>query len=153
MYVISLSLIYNGYIKLNLLFTCFQRGFIAQLIQHHTSIVVVTDSVEAFFFFLGLLCNCLKLLHNYEDHVHFTTCVVNPCSTPEAFADQSLFPSQVCWFTNDAYSNSAAAQEGDGGNWEMVTNHFRHFAHSLGHQGAEHVLLQVLVIASLTLPS
>ena len=47
--------------------TCFQRGFIAQLVEHRISIAEAMGSnpVEASdFFFLGFLCNC-------EDHFHF----------------------------------------------------------------------------------
>ena len=46
--------------------TCFQRGVIAQLVEHRTGIAEVMDSypVEASDFFYGLL----KLLHNCEDH-------------------------------------------------------------------------------------
>ena len=43
--------------------TCFQRGFIAQSVEHRTGIAEVMDSnpVEASdFFFLGSLCNCLS---------------------------------------------------------------------------------------------
>ena len=42
MHIISLSL-YNGY-KLNSHLTCFQRGFIAQLVEHRTGIAEVMGS-------------------------------------------------------------------------------------------------------------
>ena len=52
---------YNGY-KFNSLLTCFRRGFIAQLVEHHTGIAEVMGSnpVEASELFLGFLCNCLS---------------------------------------------------------------------------------------------
>ena len=71
MHIISFSS-YNRY-KLNLLLTCFQWGFIAQLVEHHTGITEVMGSnpvgVLGFFwtffatafkscFFLDFLCNC-----------------------------------------------------------------------------------------------
>ena len=45
--------------KLNLLFTCFQQGFTAQLVEHRTGIAEVMGSnpVGASEFFLGFLCN------------------------------------------------------------------------------------------------
>ena len=50
---------YNGY-KLNSHLTCFQQGFIAQLVEHRTGIMELMGSnpVEASDFFLGFLCNC-----------------------------------------------------------------------------------------------
>ena len=42
MYIISLSS-YNGY-KLNSLLTCFQQGFVAQLVEHRTGIAEVVGS-------------------------------------------------------------------------------------------------------------
>ena len=58
MHSISLSL-YNGY-KLNSYLTCFHQGFIAQLAEHHTSIVEVMglNPVGASEFFLSFLYNC-----------------------------------------------------------------------------------------------
>ena len=51
MHIISLSP-YDGH-KLNSLLTCFQRGFIAQLVEHRTGIAEVMGSnpVEASYFF------------------------------------------------------------------------------------------------------
>ena len=43
----------DGY-KLNSHLTCFQRGFIAQLVEHHTGIMEVVGSI------LGFICNCLS---------------------------------------------------------------------------------------------
>ena len=42
--------------------TCFQRGFIAQLVKHRTGIAEVMGSnpVGASEFFLGFICNCLS---------------------------------------------------------------------------------------------
>ena len=70
MHIISFSS-YNGY-KLNLLLTCFQLGFIAQLVGHHTAVVEVTDSnpVEASECFSGLSLQLLKLFH-CKDHFCF----------------------------------------------------------------------------------
>ena len=51
---------YNRY-KLSL--TCFQRGFIAQLVEHLTSIVKVMGlnlALEPQNFFLGFICSCLS---------------------------------------------------------------------------------------------
>ena len=58
-HIISLSS-YNGY-KLNSLLTCFQRGFIAQLVEHRTGIAEVMGSnpVEASYFFLGFFATAL----------------------------------------------------------------------------------------------
>ena len=53
---------YNGY-KLNSHLTCFLRGFIAQLVEHHhTSITEVMglNPIRASEFFLGFICNCLS---------------------------------------------------------------------------------------------
>ena len=49
---------YNGY-KLNSHLTCFQRGFIAQLVEHCTSIMEVMglNPFAPSEFFLGFLCN------------------------------------------------------------------------------------------------
>ena len=60
MHTISLSS-YDEY-KLNSLLTCFQRGFIAPLVEHRTGIAEVMGSnpVEASDFFLGFICNCLS---------------------------------------------------------------------------------------------
>ena len=59
-HIISFSS-YNR-LELNLHLTCFQRGFIAQLLEHRTGIaeVMATNPVEASDFFLGFLCNCLS---------------------------------------------------------------------------------------------
>ena len=53
---------YNGY-KLNSLLTCFQWGFIAQLVEHCTGITEVMGSkpIEASEFFLDFLYNCLHV--------------------------------------------------------------------------------------------
>ena len=45
----------NGY-KLNSHLTCFQRGFIAQSVEHHTGITEIMVSN----FFWALFCNCLS---------------------------------------------------------------------------------------------
>ena len=52
---------YNGY-KLNLHMTCFLRGFIAHLVEHHTGIVEIMGSnpVGDSEFFLSFICNCLS---------------------------------------------------------------------------------------------
>ena len=52
---------YNDY-KLNLYLTCFQWGFIAQLVEHRTGITEVMGSnpIGASEFFLGFICNCLS---------------------------------------------------------------------------------------------
>ena len=52
---------YNGY-KLNSHLTCFQWGFIAQLVEHCTGIVedMGPNPVGASEFFLGFICNCLS---------------------------------------------------------------------------------------------
>ena len=49
-------------IKLNSHLTCFQRGFIAQLVEHHTGVAEVMGlyPVGASEFFLGYICNCLS---------------------------------------------------------------------------------------------
>ena len=65
---------YNGY-TLNSHLTCFQRGFIAQLVEHRTGIAEVMGSNpvghEAPGFFLGFLCNCFScFIYNCEDHFH-----------------------------------------------------------------------------------
>ena len=60
---------YNG-LELNLHLTCFQRGFIAQLLEHRTSIAEV-KSCWSLRFFSGLSLQLLnKLLHNCEHHFH-----------------------------------------------------------------------------------
>ena len=48
--------------KLNSLLTYYQQGFIAQLVEHCTSIVEVMslNPVEASDFFLDFLCNCFS---------------------------------------------------------------------------------------------
>ena len=57
MHIISLSS-YNGY-KLNSLLTCFQQGFIAQLVQHRYRRGHGSESHWSLrYFFLGFLCNC-----------------------------------------------------------------------------------------------
>ena len=51
--------------------TCFQQGFIAQSVEHHTSIaeVIGLNPLGASEFFLGFIC---KLPHNYcKDLFHF----------------------------------------------------------------------------------
>ena len=52
---------YNRY-KLNSDLTCYQLGFVAQLVEHHTGIAEVMGSnpVEASEFFLGFVCNCFS---------------------------------------------------------------------------------------------
>ena len=42
--------------------TCFQQGFIAQLVEHHNGITEVMGSnpVRASEFFLGFICNCFS---------------------------------------------------------------------------------------------
>ena len=52
---------YKGY-KLNSLLTCYERGFIAQLVEHRTGIAEVMGSnpVGASECFLGFICNCLS---------------------------------------------------------------------------------------------
>ena len=60
MHIISPSS-YNGY-KLNSHLTCFQRGFIAQLVEHRTGI----ESRWSLRLFGGLSLQLLKLLHNCE---------------------------------------------------------------------------------------
>ena len=64
---------YNGH-KLNSLLTCFQRGFIAQMVEHHMMVswrswdqILLTPQI----FFSGLSLQLLKLLHNCKDHFHF----------------------------------------------------------------------------------
>ena len=55
-----------GY-KLNSHLTCFQWGFIAQSVEHIASVLQrswVWIRLEPQNFFLGFICNCLKLLHN-----------------------------------------------------------------------------------------
>ena len=49
---------YNGY-KLNSHLTCFEQGFIAQLVECCTAAVVGSNPVGASEFFLGSICNCL----------------------------------------------------------------------------------------------
>ena len=48
--------------KLNSHLTCFQWGFIAQLVEHRTGITEVMGSnpIGASEFFLGFICNCLS---------------------------------------------------------------------------------------------
>ena len=46
--------------KLNSLLTCFQLGFIAQLVEHRTSIMEVMGSNPVKAFFLGFIWNCLS---------------------------------------------------------------------------------------------
>ena len=67
MHIIPLSS-YDWY-KLNSHLTCFQRGFIAQLVEHRTGIskVMGFNPVGAF---SGLSLQLLKLLHNCEDHFY-----------------------------------------------------------------------------------
>ena len=62
---------YNDY-KLNLYLTCFQWGFIAQLVEHRTGITEVMGSnpIGASEFFLGFICNWLNVLRNCKDHFH-----------------------------------------------------------------------------------
>ena len=64
----SNSLSYTHHLILHI--TCFQRGFIAQLVEHRTGIAEVMglNPVGASEFFLGFICNCLSYLHNCEDH-------------------------------------------------------------------------------------
>ena len=52
---------YNGY-KLNSHWTCFRRGFIAQLVELRTGIAEVMGSnpVGVSQFFLGFICICLS---------------------------------------------------------------------------------------------
>ena len=52
---------YNGY-ELSLHLTCFQRGFIAQLVEHCTGVTEVMglNSVGVSEFFLNFICNCLS---------------------------------------------------------------------------------------------
>ena len=47
---------------MHIILICFERGFIAQLVEHRTGVVEVmgSTSVEASDFFLGFLCNCLS---------------------------------------------------------------------------------------------
>ena len=47
----------------------FQRSFIAQLVEHRTGIW--THDLRGTDFFLHFFSNCLKLLHDCEDHFHF----------------------------------------------------------------------------------
>ena len=73
-YISSQLFSYNGY-KLNSHLTCFQRGFVAQLVEHRTGIAEVMGSNpvghEAPGFFLGFLCNCFScFIYNCEDHFH-----------------------------------------------------------------------------------
>ena len=59
--------------KLHSLLTCFQRGFIAQLVEHRIGIAEVMGStpVEASDKKkIELSLQLLKLLHNWEDHFH-----------------------------------------------------------------------------------
>ena len=66
-YISSQLCSYNGY-KLNSHLTCFQRGFIAQLVE-----VMGSNPFghEAPGFFLGFLCNCFSyFIYNCEDHSH-----------------------------------------------------------------------------------
>ena len=60
---------FSSYNRYKLSSTCFQRGFIAQLGEHHTSIVKVMglNPVGASEFFSGLYLQLLKLLHNCKD--------------------------------------------------------------------------------------
>ena len=61
---------------LNWHLTCFQRGFIAQSVEHHTGIAEVLGSnpVGASEFFLGFICNFLS---------YFTTAKFSFTSKPE----------------------------------------------------------------------
>ena len=55
---------------------CFQRGFVAQSVEHRTDMIAVvmgSNPVEASAFFSGLSWQLLKLLNNCEDHFHFNT--------------------------------------------------------------------------------
>ena len=56
----SNSLSYTHHLILHM--TCFQRGFIAQLVEHRTGIADVMGSnpVGAWESFLGFICNCLS---------------------------------------------------------------------------------------------
>ena len=69
-HIISLSS-YNVY-KLNSFFTCYQRGFIAQLVEHHTGIVedMGSNPVEAPDFFLGFLCNCSSCFITASNNIY-----------------------------------------------------------------------------------
>ena len=63
---------YKGY-KLNSLLTCFQQGFIAQLVEHCTGIAEVMGSnpVEASEFFLGILSARITFTHISFLLIHF----------------------------------------------------------------------------------
>ena len=60
-YKLHIILSYNRY-KLNSQLTCSRGGFIAQLVEHRTSIAEVMGSnpIGASDFFLGFLCTCLS---------------------------------------------------------------------------------------------
>ena len=65
--------------------TCYQRGFIAQLVEHCTGIMEVMGSnfIGASAFFLGFICNCLS---------YFTTAKISYTSTfPSCNASLILF--------------------------------------------------------------
>ena len=70
---------YNRY-ELSSLLTCFQWGFIAQLVEHRTGIVKVMSSnpVVASDFFLGFLCNCLSCFTTYRSRDHKIQMSVTP---------------------------------------------------------------------------
>ena len=67
---------YNGY-KLNSLLTCFQQGFIPQLVEHCTSIVEVMDPFGVSELFFGLSLQLLKLLRNGK--ITFTSTIFSLC--------------------------------------------------------------------------